>query len=99
MSKEGLIRKKVIDILENNDWITWYPAKVRYKQQNDVFGIIDLLAIKKKQRKNVQITTLSNLSNRRKKIKNFLKKSKVEMTIEIWAWNSVKKIFKVEKIK
>jgi hypothetical protein len=98
MPKEGFIRKKVVEILENDDWITWYPAKVKYKQ-NDIFGIIDLLAVKKKQRKNVQITTLSNVSDRRKKIKNFLKKSKVEMTIEIWAWNSVKKVFKVEKVK
>jgi precorrin-3B methylase len=95
--KEELIRKKVVNILEGDNWITWYPAKVKYKQ-NDIFGIIDLLAAKKRKRKNIQITTLSNVSDRRKKIKNFLKKSKIEMTIEIWAWNSIKKVFKIEKI-
>lgn len=97
MPKESVIRRKVIDILEKEYWITWYPGKVRYKQ-NDVFGVIDLLAAKKKQRKNIQITTTANLSVRRKKIKNFLKQSKIEMIIEIWAWNSSKRIFKIEKV-
>ena len=97
MPKEALIRKKVVEILENNGWLTWYPAKTKYKQ-NDVFGIIDLLAIKGKQKKNIQITTFSNTSSRRKKITNFLKKFKIEMIVEIWAWNSAKKSFKIEKI-
>lgn len=97
MPKEALIRKKVVEILENSGWITWYPAKTKYKQ-NDIFGIIDLLAIKGGQRKNIQITTLSNTSDRRKKITNFLKKFKVKMSVEIWSWDKKKKMFKKEKI-
>ncbi len=51
MPKEAQIRKNIVEILEKDGWIVWYPSKVKY-QQNDVFGIIDLLAIKGK-RKNI----------------------------------------------
>ena len=97
MPKEAQIRKKIVEILEKENWIVWYPSKVKY-QQNDIFGIIDLLAIKGKKKKNIQITTISNISARRKKIINFIRKSKVELPVEIWAWNQKKKIFKKEKI-
>lgn len=97
MAKESEIRKKAIQILRERGWIVWYPSRARYKQ-NDVFGIIDLLAVKKKKMKKIQLTTFPNVSAKRKKITNFLKKNKLEMTVEIWAWNSSKKFFKFEKI-
>ncbi|PIR91151.1 hypothetical protein COU02_01020 [bacterium (Candidatus Gribaldobacteria) CG10_big_fil_rev_8_21_14_0_10_37_46] len=95
--KEAEIRKKAIKILTDRNWICWFPSKVRYKQ-NDIFGIIDLLAIKRKKMKKIQLTTLPNLSIKRKKITNFLKKNKVQMTVEVWAWSKKKKQFKKEKI-
>jgi len=97
MPKESQIRKKAIKILADGNWIYWYPPKVKYKQ-TDVFGIIDLLALKGKKKKNIQLTTLSNISVRRKKIINFLTEFKIELPVEIWAWDSSKKIFKIEKI-
>jgi len=97
MPAERFIRKKAVQILEKGGWITWYPSKIKFKQ-NDIFGIIDLLAIKGRKQKNIQLTTLPNISTKRKKITNFLKKSKVSLPVEIWAWNSSKKIFKIEKI-
>jgi len=97
MSKEAEIRKKAIEELETDGWITWFAPKVKFKQ-TDIFGIIDLLALKGKCKKNIQLTTLSNISARRKKIVNFLKQNKVEMTVEIWAWNHSKKMFKKEKL-
>lgn len=97
MAKESLIRKKVIQILEKEKWVTWYPPKVKFRQSN-VFGIIDLLALRGKERKNIQLTTLPNISTKRKKIINFLKKFKVELPVEIWGWDSKKKRFKKEKI-
>ena len=97
MPKETLIRKKVVEILEKKGWLVWYPAKVKFKQ-NDVFGIIDLLALKGKRKKNIQLTTLPNISARRKKILNFKKKFNVEISVEIWAWNGKKKQFKKETI-
>jgi len=97
MPKENLIRKKAIEILENQGFICWFAPKVKYKQ-TDVFGIIDILALKGKQKKNIQLTTLPNVSAKRKKITNFLTKNKVKLPVEIWAWDSSKKIFRIEKI-
>ena len=97
MPKEAVIRKKALKILKDNQWVVWYPSKVKYKQ-NDVFGIIDLLAVKGRRMKKIQLTTLPNISTKRKKIRNFLKEFKIKLTVEIWAWNSSKKIFKIEKI-
>ncbi len=97
MPKESEIRKKAIQILNKGGWITWHPSRARFKQ-NDIFGIIDLLAVKKKKMKKIQLTTLSNLSVKRKKITNFLQKNGVEMMVEIWAWSKKKKQFKKERL-
>jgi len=97
MAKENLIRKKAIEILRRDKWIVWFAPKVKF-QQTDVFGIIDLMALKGKRQKNIQLTTPPNVSAKRKKIINFLQKYKVELPVEIWAWNSRKKEFKKERI-
>ena len=52
MPKETIIRKKAIKILEREKWIVWWPPKVKFRQ-NDIFGIIDLLAIKGGKQKNI----------------------------------------------
>ena len=98
MPKETIIRKKAIEILHGAGWITWYPSKVKYKQ-NDIFGIIELLALRRKELKNIQLTTLSNVSTKRKKIINFFKEFKVELPVEIWGWDGKRKEFRKEKIK
>lgn len=98
MPKEAVIRKKAIQELQEKGWVTWYAPKVKY-QQTDVFGIIDLLALKGRQKKNIQLTTLPNISAKRKKIINFLEKFKVELPVEIWAWDWKRKEFRKEKIK
>jgi len=97
MPKEVVIRKKAIKILERGKWIVWWPPKVKFRQ-NDIFGIIDLLAIKGKKQKNIQLTTLPNISTKRKKITNFCEKFKVEIPVEIWAWSKKEKKFRKEKI-
>ncbi|NCQ32055.1 MAG: hypothetical protein AUJ31_01190 [Parcubacteria group bacterium CG1_02_39_15] len=97
MPSESVIRKKAVQILNKGGWATWYPSRARFKQ-NDIFGIIDLLAAKKKKMKKIQLTTLPNASVKRKKIKSFLKKSGVEMTIEIWCWDKKRRRFRKEKV-
>jgi hypothetical protein len=97
MAKEALIRKKAIQILAEKGWVTWYPPKVKYKQ-TDVFGIIDVLALKGKGKKNIQLTTLPNVSAKRRKITNFLKEFKIELPVEIWAWDRKKRKFRKEKV-
>jgi len=97
MAKEALIRKKAIEILTEKNYICWFPPKVKY-QQTDIFGIVDLLAVRKRERKSIQLTTVSNISARRKKIVSFFKKSDVEFPVEIWAWDAQKKKFKKERV-
>ncbi len=103
MAKESEIRKKAVQILEKHKWIIWWPSRAIFKQ-NDIFGIFDLICLKKRvgNLKFIQLTTLSNLSTRRKKIKNFLKKNQLSKqnlaNIEVWGWNKRKKEFKIESI-
>ena len=103
MAKESEIRKKAVQILEKQKWIIWWPSRAIFKQ-NDIFGIFDLICLKKRfgNLKFIQLTTLSNLSTRRKKIKNFLKKNQLSKQnsadIEVWGWNKLKKEFKIESI-
>ena len=97
MPKEAEIRKKVIKILTEANWVCWYPPKVKFKQ-SDVFGIIDILALRGREKKNIQITTLPNISTKRKKILAFLKTSNVELPVEIWGWNKKAKSFKKERV-
>jgi hypothetical protein len=101
MPKEYLIRKKAIEILEKQNWLTWRAPKVRFSQ-TDIFGVFDMVCWQKKtsRLKFIQLTTLSNLSARRKKIQNFLRKNKISpsVKIELWGWNGGKKTFKVELI-
>jgi hypothetical protein len=103
MAKESEIRKKAVRILEKQKWLIWWPSRAIFKQ-NDIFGIFDLICFKKKvgNLKFIQLTTLSNLSTRRKKIKNFLKEHRLSKQkaadIEVWGWNKGKKEFKIESI-
>ena len=97
MAKEALTRKKAIQELRDSGWVTWYPCKVKFKQ-TDVFGIIDVLALKGKRRKNIQLTTLPNVSTKRKKITNFLKEHGIELPVEIWCWDKKRKKFRKEMI-
>lgn len=105
MAKESEIRKRAIEILEKEKWIIWWPSKVRFRQ-SDIFGIFDMVCWKKmaSNLKFIQLTTVSNLSTRRKKIHNFFKKNKINHKInhntdvEIWAWNGRDEKFKVELI-
>jgi len=103
MPKEAETRKKIVQILNKEKFLCWYPARVKYKQ-NDIFGIFDLICWQKRKStlKFIQLTTLSNLSTRIKKIKNFLKKNKLSKRapakIEVWGWNKRNKGFKIVKI-
>jgi hypothetical protein len=98
MPKEAVTRKKAVQTLEKDGWVVWYPPKIRFKQ-TDVFGIIDVLALKGRQKKYIQLTTLPNVSAKRKKISGFFKKYKVELTVEIWCWDKKRRNFRKEKMK
>jgi len=98
--KEAVIRKKAIEILEKDGYITWYPPKVRWRQERDVFGMFDIIATYRNIIRFIQITTISNLSHRRKKIKKWMKENNIKWNYppEIWAYHKKKKEFKIEKL-
>lgn len=98
MAREAETRKKAIRELEGSGWVIWYPAKVRFKQ-NDVFGIIDLLALKGRKLRHIQLTTKSNVARCRKKILAFFRKKKTWLKVEIWYWDKKKKEFKKEGVR
>lgn len=106
MAKESLIRKKAVEIMTKGKWVTWWPAKVKFKQ-NDIFGIFDIVCCKKGagKLKFIQLTTVPNLSARRKKIRSFLETNGIKgnkacfgAEVEIWAWAEKRKEFKIETI-
>jgi len=102
--KEREIRKKAIKILEDQEWVCWFPSRIKWKKETDIFGVFDLICWQKRTAniKFVQLTTLPNLSTRKKKIKDFLKKNKlsaqVSVEIVVWGWDQKKREFKKEEI-
>ena len=102
MPREAIIRKKAIAILTEAKWVSWYAPKVKF-HETDIFGVFDLICWEKssKNLKFIQLTTVSNLSARRKKIQGFFKKNGIiskSAKVEIWAWNNRQKNFKIELI-
>ena len=95
--KEALLRKKATQLLKNEGWVVWFPKKVKF-WETDIFGVYDILAVRKNKLRFIQITTLPNLSARRKKIQNFLIPNEVNIPSEIWAYDKKKKKFKIEKV-
>ena len=105
--KEAVIRKKALEELHSDGWITWYPYKMRYKKEQDIFGVFDIIAIHPDGIiLLLQITSYSNVSARKKKIQNFLDENQLDLAkfhprysegeiyVEVWGWNTKKKAFR-----
>lgn len=95
--KEAVIRKKAIEQLGVGCWVCWYPAKVKY-HETDIFGVYDLICASGSTIRLIQLTTLSNLSTRRKKIKAFTDKHNLDLPSEVWGYDKKKRIFKIEQL-
>jgi hypothetical protein len=109
--KEAAIRKKALDELHKENWITWYPYKARYKKEQDIFGVFDIIAIHPDGIVLfLQITSYSNVSARKKKIQNFLDENQLDLVkfyprygegeiyVEVWGWNAKKRAFRKDVI-
>ncbi len=94
--KETAIRKKAIDQLK--DWQCWYPPKVRWRKEGDIFGVIDLVAVKKKKHKWIQLTTLTNIRAREKKVLKWKEETGAKIPVEVWGWDKKYKRFKILKV-
>lgn len=95
--KEAVIRKKVIEILEKEKYVCWFPKKAKY-QETDIYGVFDVIAGKGKLLRFIQFTTLPNISTRKKKVLKFLEWSHLQLTAEIWGYDKKKKEFKIIRV-
>ena len=99
--KESVIRKKALEVLNSEGWICWYPFHIRYKKEVDIFGVFDILAFRKLDGEFlfIQITTLSNIRAREKKVKTFYQKNGIKkFPGEVWGYDKKKKYFKIIKV-
>jgi len=94
--KEALIRKKAIEILNKEDFLCWYPQKSRWAKESDIFGCYDILAVNKTNGNIlfIQLTTLSNIRTREKKVR----RKALPVYSEIWGYDKVNKNFKIISI-
>jgi hypothetical protein len=104
--KESYIRKKAKELLDIDQRLYWFCSKVRYKKESDIFGVFDGVYVDEFGKAVfLQLTTSSNVSARRAKIKKWLKKIKkttddeIEFNMEVWGYNKTTKKFKIIFIK
>jgi len=95
--KEAQIRKLAVEILTKQGYAVWWPPRVKYRAEGDIFGIADLIISNRQGIKLIQLTTLSNVSARRKKIQKALENMELGCPIEIWGL-AKDKTFKIIRI-
>lgn len=81
---EKEIKDKAKTKLQALGFVSWWPPHVRFYER-DIFGTFDFIAAKGSKIILVQITSVSNLSARRKKILAFLDLHKLDFR-EAWVW-------------
>ena len=96
--KERDVRKKALEVLTGEDYISWYPSPVRWKKEIDIFGVFDLICCRKSSIKFIQLTSFPNIRAREKKILAFLKPNKIKLNSEVWGYNQKKRKFKIVKV-
>lgn len=86
--KEAEITKRAIEKLQDDGYVVWKPNKVKF-MQNDIFGVFDLVAVRKGAAPVfIQLTTYSNASKRCRKIMKFFTDNNVAiMHSYVWAWH------------
>jgi hypothetical protein len=85
--KEAAIRKKVIEALARDGWVTWHPPKARF-YQTDIFGVFDVIAARDRRVRFVQLTSAANVSARRRKIEAFFQATGVQFPLaEVWGYD------------
>jgi len=89
------IRKKALERLTKQHWVSWYPPRVRWRKEQDIFGVFDLIAVKTGKVRFIQLTTWHNIRAREKKVKDFLTKNELYLHSEIWGWKEKEKNFGV----
>ena len=96
--KESRLRQKLKEKLGIYGLI-WFPAKIKY-YENDIFGCFDCIWYVDGRIILIQVTTLTNLSHRRKKILNHFPRGTggIPKDSYIYAWNDKLQYFKVVNV-
>lgn len=99
MAREETIRKHALEELTKKGFVCWYPPKVRWKKETDIFGVFDLVGIHNKTGVLfIQLTTLHNIRAREKKVKEFLTKNNLSLYCEVWGYDQKEGKFKILNI-
>lgn len=93
---ESAIKKEAIKVLNDKFHKYWFPPKVKF-YPNDIFGVFDFVSISPASEIYfVQLTTLSHVSHRRRKILEFFGANHVRVPNSyIWAWDKSVGFFRV----
>lgn len=85
--KEKIIKKHAVARLKAGGWVCWAPAKVRF-YENDIFGVFDVICWREQYLTFIQLTSVSNIRTRERKVRRFLEKNKLTIPsavyVEIW---------------
>lgn len=88
MANESIIKKKGKEILYEEGYVCWTAAKAMY-QSSDIFGIFDVIAVKKNainEIRFIQWTSMINMGARRNKIKRFFLENNCFIPSELWGY-------------
>ena len=100
--KEKEIRVLAKSRLEKKGFMVWFPPRAGWYQSRDVkdiFGVFDLVAVRKGSITFIQLTTKPNLSARRKKIQAWYREvGKRTPRCYVWAWDKKRSAFKIENV-
>lgn len=95
MPSEKQIRETVIQKLGRDGWIVWWPRKVRYIKEQDIFGVWDCIAMKKDKVRLIQYTTKNNANARVNKIRAWMGRYDITFPGEVWGYDTKKGEFDI----
>ena len=94
--EEGQIKTKAKEKILKQGGIVWFVSPVKYKAEIDIFGAFDGIIIYPPGNiVFIQLTTISNIRAREKKINQFLRRTRTSLYSEIWAYDKKLKDFRI----
>jgi len=98
MPTEAQIRRRVTGHLLDNQYLYWFPYRAKFRDQQDIFGVFDIVAFKGRIIKFIQFTDYSHHAARRRKVQEFIDRTGFGGRAEVWSWNDKKKEFRFERL-
>ena len=90
MKEAEIVKKAVQELKLQGICAVWVAHKKKFYPDSDVFGIFDIVYYEKHGNQThtgfIQVTTLSNLSHRRKKIISFFAAQNLAVPARVFVW-------------